>query len=538
MAIKLIGKRLKQLRKHLGLSQKEFADRLHTSSGYISEIEQSKKIPGGELLFLLRQNFDANINWILAGHGDMLFLGPENQDRTGPEETEPLSGMIEGSNSTTSSRINLEDLQVLIHLTEIADHNELIQIHKLANSYLDKALAAHYPERFRNGMRYISSHRQDVVRFLHGYYQASSSLHTEAQTIRYSGLNNEPHDLPLITRENLIYQNNNNLEVKSAYSDETIVTPQLSPDEIIREIVNWTASKLQIWDDPLYTINKLEDTLKITFRLTRFLNYRVSYGSVADELAVAIATHGIAELSRSFGSLLPKRNRFLGSLDAFLNFSTRLCVGGVTVLFAARTEDNDIDIILQRRSLHVSDEPGSFTVIPRAFHQPVINPLKEVDVPTTIYRECYEELFGGEAEPDQRRHISSHYFLTQCPGVAELYVGQNGKNHYLQPLGIVWDLVKGTYAIAYCLYVHDPEWWQKYQHGIRVNWEVDTKVEPVVRLSQTNLIHNLIQRREWAPEAYFTFIEGLRWLAQNEKKLANIKSILPQLDITPLKPML
>jgi transcriptional regulator with XRE-family HTH domain len=62
-----LGSRLNQIRKDNGLSQQAFAAMLNTSSGYISEIEQGKKMPGSEFLLSLWRVFGVDLNWFLAG---------------------------------------------------------------------------------------------------------------------------------------------------------------------------------------------------------------------------------------------------------------------------------------------------------------------------------------------------------------------------------------------------------------------------------------------------------------------------------------
>lgn len=46
----LTGQEIKERRTKLGISQKEFADRIHVSKSYMSEIESGKKVPTGETL--------------------------------------------------------------------------------------------------------------------------------------------------------------------------------------------------------------------------------------------------------------------------------------------------------------------------------------------------------------------------------------------------------------------------------------------------------------------------------------------------------
>jgi transcriptional regulator with XRE-family HTH domain len=64
-----LGNRLNQIRKDRALSQQAFAAMLDTSSGYISELEQGKKMPGSEFLLSLWRVFSIDLNWFLTGEG-------------------------------------------------------------------------------------------------------------------------------------------------------------------------------------------------------------------------------------------------------------------------------------------------------------------------------------------------------------------------------------------------------------------------------------------------------------------------------------
>ncbi|PIO48676.1 MAG: hypothetical protein CMR00_03145 [[Chlorobium] sp. 445] len=66
-----IGVRLKEARLSMHYSQQHFANRLNTSTGFISEIESGKKLPGVQLLHSLWRNFNINTNWLLTGKGSM-----------------------------------------------------------------------------------------------------------------------------------------------------------------------------------------------------------------------------------------------------------------------------------------------------------------------------------------------------------------------------------------------------------------------------------------------------------------------------------
>ncbi len=68
---KLVGERLRQVRKTNNLTQPELAAALNTFPGYISEIENGKKMPGSDILFALKNNMKVNINWFITGIGEM-----------------------------------------------------------------------------------------------------------------------------------------------------------------------------------------------------------------------------------------------------------------------------------------------------------------------------------------------------------------------------------------------------------------------------------------------------------------------------------
>lgn len=65
----MVGDRLKQIRTGKCLSQKALADLLGTSSGYISEVEQGKKMPGSEFLLSLKRELGVSLDWLLVGEG-------------------------------------------------------------------------------------------------------------------------------------------------------------------------------------------------------------------------------------------------------------------------------------------------------------------------------------------------------------------------------------------------------------------------------------------------------------------------------------
>ena len=70
--------RLKLLRKKYDLSQKDLADMIGTSQGYISDIEIGKKSPGSGFLVSLRRVLGVDLNWLLTGEAHVMATGHRN----------------------------------------------------------------------------------------------------------------------------------------------------------------------------------------------------------------------------------------------------------------------------------------------------------------------------------------------------------------------------------------------------------------------------------------------------------------------------
>ncbi len=66
-----IGKRVRQLRKEKGLTQAEFAKRLHCDRITVLNIEQEKVSPSSTVLLAICNVFGVRREWLLEGKGEM-----------------------------------------------------------------------------------------------------------------------------------------------------------------------------------------------------------------------------------------------------------------------------------------------------------------------------------------------------------------------------------------------------------------------------------------------------------------------------------
>ncbi|ACV64873.1 transcriptional regulator, XRE family [Desulfofarcimen acetoxidans DSM 771] len=71
-----VGVRVQKLRKHLGLSQKDFGECLGISQKHISQIEKDTREPSEQLIKHLCLRYNTSESWIKTGEGEM-FTSPE-----------------------------------------------------------------------------------------------------------------------------------------------------------------------------------------------------------------------------------------------------------------------------------------------------------------------------------------------------------------------------------------------------------------------------------------------------------------------------
>ena len=71
-------KRLKALRKELGLTQQEFADRIGIKRNAVTNYEVGRNAPADMVLSLICREFNVNENWLRHGSGEMFIDVPQD----------------------------------------------------------------------------------------------------------------------------------------------------------------------------------------------------------------------------------------------------------------------------------------------------------------------------------------------------------------------------------------------------------------------------------------------------------------------------
>ena len=92
-------------------------------------------------------------------------------------------------------------------------------------------------------------------------------------------------------------------------------------------------------------------------------------------------------------------------------------------------------MLVQERSPRVLNAVGKLAVIPKAFHQPTVEPAAEAHLSTSLLRELEEELLGREE--------LGNLFSSDFRNVDPFHT----------------DLLSGNYEFACLVVIDDEEWW-------------------------------------------------------------------------------
>ncbi|MBU2647854.1 helix-turn-helix domain-containing protein [bacterium] len=94
----LIGKNIRSFRNFLNLKQYKFAEKLGKSSGYLSDVESGKIIPGGDFLFSVKREFGVDLNSLFEEDCQDFFISKDQKDssiKTSGDRIENESKLIQ-----------------------------------------------------------------------------------------------------------------------------------------------------------------------------------------------------------------------------------------------------------------------------------------------------------------------------------------------------------------------------------------------------------------------------------------------------------
>jgi hypothetical protein len=264
-------------------------------------------------------------------------------------------------------------------------------------------------------------------------------------------------------------------------------------------------------NDPTYGLCLVDvgvDHVRAGFSCVDFADYAMTSDLLENELRALLTSQ-----TTGAGESVPLRDAWLPSVEVALRLGDRVCAGGPVCLVAI-ADGEQYQLLVQERSRRVVNATGTLAVIPKAFHQPIVDPFGEVRISTTLEREFEEELLGRpdlEQQSDEYGHRAAPLHPARSsPPLAWLRAHPDSWQMECTAFGI--NMVTGTHEFACLVMVHDPAWWNTYGHLLEANWEA-RRLRRYSSLDGAG-IEQLVSEPSWSNEGLFAFVEGLRRLKE------------------------
>ncbi len=259
----------------------------------------------------------------------------------------------------------------------------------------------------------------------------------------------------------------------------------------------------RIDDKPIFRLVSFDissDTSRFNLALDRFYNYLCSTGALERELYQALIDSDFypQNVIKDSQRFLPLRSRFLPDAAALMNPGNRMCAGGPHVLLAFRRpkeSGNDYAFFARRRSAEVATGDRLISMVPMGYHQPTSESTTRDEIPLamSIYREIYEELFGGKEVEETSDYAAPGWYLKKYHPLAWLMDNPKSCRSEIVSFGI--SLVPGNYEFAVLLVVDDPEFWARFNGMIQLNWEVNDTQTPLISTANAAQLAWLVMDR-------------------------------------------
>jgi hypothetical protein len=290
-------------------------------------------------------------------------------------------------------------------------------------------------------------------------------------------------------------------------------------DAAVRRIAETLATGTRLVNRPLYRLTGLEispEQLDGTVALTEFGAYALTLDLLEHELLDALSANRHGE------RLLPLRDALLPSVQAAVDFRGRLCAGGPLALFAAarpasrRRPEPDYVLLVQERSSRVLNSARRLAVIPKSFHEPLVDFSDDAHISATLERELEEELFGradldtSQAERRVADPFSTDRLSAPMRWLLDRHASPETWRMECTAFGV--NLVSGNFEFASLIAIHDEGWWREFGGHVEANWEA----EGLRRYSSRDrdALADLIRDPAWSSEGLFAFTRGLRRLSE------------------------
>ena len=175
--------------------------------------------------------------------------------------------------------------------------------------------------------------------------------------------------------------------------------PEVAMDAAVRRLAEVLATGARMINAPLYRLTDINVSSRGIFGslgLIHFVDYALTLDLLENELIDSLSVGGIDAPQD-----LPLRSYYLPTTSSLVDLNSRICAGGPLALFAvARSRRSrkggspDYALLIQERSGRVLNSARRLAVIPKAFHQPLVDSVTKRSYPPQSSGNWEEELFG------------------------------------------------------------------------------------------------------------------------------------------------
>jgi hypothetical protein len=374
-------------------------------------------------------------------------------------------------------------------------------------------------------------HRSDLAEAVRSYYQLSASAEHGFYAPR---LNGQSYPTSILTSPTWLNLNSGLSPARENFylgAEGTASVPPVdggTANQALTRLAETLIFGTRLVNAPTYRLLGVDVSpgrLSGRLGVVDFVEYALTFDLLESELSEAVAD-GLA----ARGSL-PLRDRYLPNAGALTDVGSRLCVGGpVTLTAIARNRGgrHDYVLLVQERSGQVLNAARRLAVIPKAFHQPIIDVDEESNLAMTIEREMEEELFGRpevDLEGKGQRRADPMRPDRLSEPMRWLADRRRDDAWRMECTAFGINAISGNFECASLIVIQDESFWELYGGYIEANWEV----EGLQRYSTlaAGTIESLMADSRWSNEGLFSFIQGIRRLAELDKE----RVALPEIEV-------
>lgn len=304
---------------------------------------------------------------------------------------------------------------------------------------------------------------------------------------------------------------------------------QVGVNAAVQRLAETVAIEAPLVDAPLYRLLGLDVSparIVGTVGLTTFVGYAVTLDLLENELIDALASDEPTKPGD-----LPLRDRYLPTRASVFDLAGRLCVGGALALCAiarpgrrARRGAGDYVLFVQERSGRVLNAARRLAVIPKSFHEPLVDYAEDAQFFMTLEREMEEELFGRDdvdSVLEDLRHADPMH-PSRLSGPMRWLVA-NPDAWRMECTGFGYNLVSGNFECAGLIVIEDEVWWDRFGGQITANWESDG-----LRRYSTldhDTVADLVRDPAWSNEGLFALLQGIRRLSEIGGDRVNLPAV-------------